>query len=265
MNKDEYKISLSNCDFNKKKIRLTSPYSLMACDLIGVDEEELLYVPKEEFLLKNSDCQNLSKEIQDERYNHFNQKRLNLIKEAKSKRAELIKLYQNLNYNKKPDLDNNSNNNLISLASQTLYNKNDIFKKSSSAAQIDNTLGKSINSSTVIKMGKEKLKKMKEKQELIIRLQIDYECTMEENRRNNIKKMKLKEEKEERKKREKNLILMEKIKKEEMKEKRRKMKEEEYNQQMEIKRLNNEKKERMKFEEEEKKKRGRRKRKKKAI
>ena len=80
MNKNEYKISLSNCDFNKKKIRLTSPYSLMACDLIGIDEEELLYIPKEEYLLKNYDCQNLSKELQDEMYNHFNSKRLNLIK-----------------------------------------------------------------------------------------------------------------------------------------------------------------------------------------
>ena len=254
MNKDEYKISLSNCDFNKKKIRLSSPYSLMACDLIGVDEEDLVFLSREEFLLKNPECQNLSKELQDERYNHFNKKRLNLIKEAKAKRAELIKLNKNL-LSKNHEIDNiNLTNNLINFGAQTLYNKIDNLKKSSSAAHMGNTMGSGFGSSTAIKMGKEKLRKMQERQELIIRLQIDYECTMEENRRNNIKKMKLKEEKEERKKREKNLRLMEKLRKEEMKERRRKMKEEEYNHQMEIKRLNNEKKERMKLEEEEKRK-----------
>ena len=252
MNKDEYKISLSNCDFNKKRIRLTSPYSLMACDLIGVDEEDLLFVPKEEYLLKNPDCQNLPSDLQEERYNHFNAKRLNLIKEAKAKRAELIKLNSdNLPNKKYLELDNNLN-----LASSTLYNRNDNLKKSSSALQMGNTVGNGgWSSSTAIKIGREKLRKMKERQELNIRLQIDYECALEENRRNNIKKMRMKEEKEERKKMEKNMKLMLKLKKEEMKERRRKMKEEEYNHQMELRRINNEKKEKMKMEEEEEKKR----------
>ena len=252
MNKDEYKISLSNCDFNKKKIRLTSPYSLMACDLIGIDEEELLYIPKEEYLLKNYDCQNLSKELQDERYNHFNSKRLNLIKEAKAKRAELIKL--NLNLHKKTlELDCQTNNSNI--GNTTLYNRNDYLKKSSSAAQMGNTISSTgWGTSTAIKLGKEKLKKMKERQELSIRFQIDYECAMEENRRKNIERMKLKEEKEEKKREEKNLILMKKKRKEEQRERMRKRKEDEYNHKKEMERINNEKMKIMKLEEEEKKK-----------
>ena len=256
MNKDEYKISLSNCDFNKKKIRLTSPYSLMACDLIGIDEEELLFMPKEEYLHKNPDCQNLPSDLQEERYNHFNAKRLNLIKEAKAKRAELIKINADNFQNKKYlELESNlSNNTNMNFASSTLYNRNDNLKKSSSALQMGNTVGNGgWSSSTAIKIGREKLRKMKERQELNIRLQIDYECALEENRRNNIKKMKMKEEKEERKKLEKNMKLMLKLKKEELKERRRKMKEEEYNHQMELRRINNEKKEKMKMEEEEKK------------
>ena len=40
------KISLENCDFNKKKMRITSPYSLMACELIGIDQEDLLFYQK---------------------------------------------------------------------------------------------------------------------------------------------------------------------------------------------------------------------------
>ena len=253
MSKDDYKISLSNCNFNKKRIRLTSPFSLRACELIGIDEEELLYIPKEEYLTKYPDCQNISKELQDERYNHYNAKRLRLIKEAKAKRAELIKLNTNLLSRKNFDFDTNISNNIYELS--TFYNRNDNLKKSSSAVQMGNTFNNgSYSNSTAIKIGKEKLKKIKERQELNIKLHIDYECALEENRRNNIKKMKLKEEKEERKRMEKNHQLMLKMKKEEQKERKRKMKEEEYNHQMELKRLDNEKKEMIKLQEEEKRK-----------
>ena len=256
MNKDEYKISLSNCDFNKKKIRLTSPYSVMACDLIGIEEEELLFVPKEEYLQKNIDVQNLPKNLQDERYNHFNLKRLNLIKEAKAKRAELIKLNSKFQNKNNVELDSNIiNNNIYNFGYSTLFNKSDNLKKSSSALQMGNTMGNGIwGSSTAIKIGREKLRKMKERQELNIRLQIDYECALEENRRKNIIKMRLKEENEERKKMEKNLRLKLKMEKEEEKEKKRRLKEEEYNKKIEMKRINNEKKEKMKLKEEEKRK-----------
>ena len=74
--------------------------------------------------------------------------------------------------------------------------------------------------STAIKEERERLKKLKERQEINIRLQIDYECAMEENRRKNIEKMKLKEEKEEIKRIEKKKKLMEKLRKDEEKEKR---------------------------------------------
>ena len=253
MNKDEYKISLSNCNFNKKRLRLTSPFSLRACELIGIDEEELLYIPKEEYLAKNPDCQTISKELQDERYNHYNARRLRLIKEAKAKRAELIKLSSDLLSRKKSELDSNLNNDMFGLS--TLYNRNDLLKKSSSAIQMGNTFNNgSTSNSTAIKIGKEKLRKIKERQELNIKLQIDYECALEENRRNNIKKMKLKEEKEERMKMEKNYQLMLKLKKEEQKERRRKMKEDEYNHQMELRRIENEKKDMIKMQEEEKRK-----------
>ena len=80
--------------------------------------------------------------------------------------------------------------------------------------------------STAIKAEKERLKKMRERQEINIKLQIDYECLLEETRRKNIAKMKLKEEKEERKRIAKNKELIEKLRKEEEKEKIRKRKEE---------------------------------------
>ena len=71
--------------------------------------------------------------------------------------------------------------------------------------------------STAIKYEREKLKKLKERQEINIRLQIDYECAMEENRMKNLEKMRLKEEKEEKKKIEKHQQFLEKMRKEEEK------------------------------------------------
>ena len=46
---DNNKISLINCDFNKKKIRLNSPYSIAACELIGIIPEDLIYITKDEY------------------------------------------------------------------------------------------------------------------------------------------------------------------------------------------------------------------------
>ena len=47
------RISLENCDFNKKKMRINSPYSLMACELIGIEQEDLFFLSRDEYLKKN--------------------------------------------------------------------------------------------------------------------------------------------------------------------------------------------------------------------
>ena len=49
----ENKISLENCDFNKKKMRITSPYSLMACELIGIEQDDLIFLSKEDYIRNN--------------------------------------------------------------------------------------------------------------------------------------------------------------------------------------------------------------------
>ena len=66
----EEKISLLNCDFTQKKIRLTSPLSIMAVNLVGATLEDLRFISLEEYLKKNYDFQNLEKELQYERYSH---------------------------------------------------------------------------------------------------------------------------------------------------------------------------------------------------
>ena len=215
MIKDENKISLENCDFNKKKTRVNSPFSLAAFELIGIDENDLIFQTKDEYIRNNQDCQNLKKHLQEERYNHFNSRRLQLIELAKKKREELIQenKEQNKKFTENDNMQNTENNtNNKNLGYTTFYTKRDTMKKSSSMGMIGVTGGfKGWGTSTAIKEERERLKKLKERQEINIRLQIDYECAMEENRRKNIEKMKLKEEKEERKRIEKNKLLEEKL------------------------------------------------------
>ena len=237
---DNNKISLINCDFNKKKIRLNSPYSIAACELIGIIPEDLIYITKDEYIRGNQDCQNIKKSLQEERYNHFNSRRLKLIELAKQKREELIqedknrnktiskekdkeKINKNTEYGKFQHTEHSSNINNKNNPYSTYYTKRDHLKKSSSVKYMGMTGFNTNNvwgTSTAIKEEREKLKKLKERQEINIRLQIDYECAMEENRRKNIEKMRLKEEKEERKRIEKNRLLIEKLRKEEEKRKK---------------------------------------------
>ena len=87
----EGKISLVNCDFKNKKSRINSPHSLMAFLLIGVTEEELKYIPKEEYIKNNIDNRDLEKELQEERYKHFENNRQQLIELAKKRRESLIR------------------------------------------------------------------------------------------------------------------------------------------------------------------------------
>ena len=77
------KVSLVNCDFKNKKSRINSPHSLMAFLLIGVTEEELKYIPKEEYIKNNIENRDLEKELQEERYKHFENNRQQLIELAK--------------------------------------------------------------------------------------------------------------------------------------------------------------------------------------
>ena len=222
MSDNNGRISLENCDFNKKKIRINSPYSLMACELIGIDQDDLGLLTKDDYIRINQDCHNLSKELQDERYNHYNTRRRKLIENAKRKREELIEEINNNKNRTNYSLSNNNRNNFNAYSTQnkTFYDRN--MKKSSSMGAFDIDGG---GTSTAIKYEREKLKKLKERQEINIRLQIDYECAMEENRRKNLEKMRLKEEKEEKKRMEKYNQFLDKLKrKEKRKKKKRKIK-----------------------------------------
>ena len=114
-----------------------------------------------------------------------------MIEDAKKKREELIEGKNNKNRTNYNTNNNNRNNmfNAYSTQNKTFYDRN--MKKSSSMGAFEPG-GEEGGTSTAIKYEREKLKKLKERQEINIKLQIDYECTLEENRRKNIEKMRLK-------------------------------------------------------------------------
>ena len=74
----------------QKKIRITSPHSLTAIRLIGTTLDDLRYLTFDDYV-KSASIQNLERELQEERYNHYEQNRLELIKEAKEIREDLLK------------------------------------------------------------------------------------------------------------------------------------------------------------------------------
>ena len=205
---EEKKISLDNYDFKNKKARLTSPHSLIACHFIGVSEDDLIFKTLEEYIKSNVECQYLERDLQEERYNHFENNRKELIELAKNQREFLIKEEESKKHNTINNTTININNYKYLGKLENTHNRT--YKKNSSYGNLD-TYGES---STAIKLEREKLRKLKEKQELNVKLLIDYECMREENRRKNMEKMRIKEEKEEKRRMEKQRILNEKKRKE---------------------------------------------------
>ena len=67
----EENVSLLNCNFSQKKIRITSPHSLLAIRLIGATLEDLRYLSLDEYIKKNISIQYLEKDLQQERYDHY--------------------------------------------------------------------------------------------------------------------------------------------------------------------------------------------------
>lgn len=242
----EEKISLLNCDFTQKKIRLTSPLSIMAVNLVGATLEDLRFISLEEYLKKNYDFQNLEKELQYERYAHYEENRKILIKEAKQKREELINKKEN------ESSSNNNSNQISTILLSPKYNVNLSYNISNEKEMKKNFSDGNLpqSQSTAIKLEKEKLHKLLEKEENNVKLQIDYECKIEENRRKNIEKMKMKELKEEKKRKEKENLLKEKKEKEREKMLEKKRKEEELMKEQERNRKEEEKKEKIKLQEE---------------
>ena len=89
MSSTEVTTNLDTVDFSGKKKRISSPTSLEACRLIGVDPEELFALTQEEYILYHPECKTLEKSLKEERYKHFEEVRQANIEAARQKPTEL--------------------------------------------------------------------------------------------------------------------------------------------------------------------------------
>ena len=137
---------------------------------LGIEENRLYYISFDDFIKRHPELKNLYKDLQEKKYNHYEEKRKNLIQLSIKKRREIIE-------------DNK---------------KSKKIQKSSSAAYVLE------QGSTMLREEKEKLKHLRNQQITELKNLIEYEFKLEEIRKRNEEKIKIQEQKEEemRKKRE---------------------------------------------------------------
>ena len=72
-------------------IRVNTPYSKRVIQILGIEENDLYEISKEEYLKKQNILKDAPDELKDQRYEHFNKKRLTAIEDARKLRKEIIK------------------------------------------------------------------------------------------------------------------------------------------------------------------------------
>jgi hypothetical protein len=157
--------SLDTITFLDKKEIISSPRSLEALGLLGYNIKKLYHISFESYIKNHPELKNFSQEIQERRYNHFEEIRLKKINEAKNKREELISI-----------------------------KKNKKMLKSKSTSEYFTE-----QESTILKNEKEKLNNLKNQQIRELKNLIEFEFKVQEMRKKNEEKLKLQEQKEEEK------------------------------------------------------------------
>ena len=81
--------TLETVDFKNKKIRINSPKSKQALLSLGLSENELYEISMKEYIENHPELKKASSEVQEKRYNHYEQRRIRSINEAKEMRQQL--------------------------------------------------------------------------------------------------------------------------------------------------------------------------------
>ena len=158
--------TLETVDFTNKKIRINSPKSRKALLSLGLDEKELYEITMKEYIDSHPELKKASNEVQEKRYNHYNDRRLRSITEAKEMRQKIIE-------------DENEEKN------------NEHEKEDKQGTQDE-----------IIKKELEKLELIKKQQIGEIKNMIEYEYNQREAYKKNKQKEKEREEKEQKKREE---------------------------------------------------------------
>ena len=248
-NDSSNKVSLENFDSTKKKIRITSPHSVLACELMGIKYDDLAFLTFDEYMHMNPEFQSIDENSRMERYDHHIARREKLISSLKEKRNDLIIKENETNTNisnfnnitnyynwfHKNEATNNLNKTFLTLKKTNL-------RKSASMGNYNEQ-----NKSTMKINDEEKLKKIRQRQKINIRLQIDYQLMQEQIRLSNLEKMKIKIENEKKSKMKRQDELMQRKMKDERREIEQKKRLEKYKKILEEKRKEKIEKEKIKM------------------
>ena len=166
-------INLENYNYDSKGPHLNSPFSLRALESLGIEEKQLKILSFDEYIKSNRDCQNISQELQKERYNNYFQKHSELISKAKEKRKEL-KSENEIELNSYKDFEKKIYHS--DLHQNTSYSTNLIPKqKNNRNCEVCNDFSK-------------KYEKLKERMKLTIQLEIDHEYDKKEKKKKQLEK-----------------------------------------------------------------------------
>ena len=176
---NDSKITLENFNYDKNGPRINSPNSLKACKLLGVEPKDLIKLSFDEYLKLHIDSKPVPKDIQQQRYDYYEQDRQELIKELKERRKELIELEKEENKQKENKDDkkneNDKNNNKDNEESNVLRKTKSLY-----ATRFIEKIQDEQN--------RLKYEKMLEKIEQTIQRKVDKEFELEEKRRENFAK-----------------------------------------------------------------------------
>ena len=196
------KKNLTNIDFNNNEDKLNSPKSKKALLLLGIEEKDLYFISKNEFIQNHPELINLTEELKLRRYENYENLRKNKIKKAIELREHLLKgnltnsLELNSNYSTKHNF--RKTHSLVDLNSQRIKDKFDLIKKQN-LLEIKNLIDSIF-----------KNKEKSDENEYRLRFQIEKEAKLNQLK----KEAKDKKEKEERK-REKDFQEKEKLERKE--------------------------------------------------
>ena len=118
-------LNLEEVDFTNPEQKIKSPRSLNIISSLGLKPKDLYQISFQEFLNNNPDLKKLGKEIQNQRYQFYNQERENNINRCIQQRQELINLTKKNKQNKIKEEKEIKENLVMSLSDNELSN-NDI-------------------------------------------------------------------------------------------------------------------------------------------
>ena len=91
--------NIENMNLKSNKRLINSPRSILACKILGILPQELIFKDFSQFLNENSSIMNLSKDIQKIRYENiekYRQESVRLVKDKKSSKKKIIIIKKNI-------------------------------------------------------------------------------------------------------------------------------------------------------------------------